>query len=815
MNLDIIKKAKSLIQDGSKSSFSFDIFDTFILRRCVSPDGVYERAFALAPIPASHQAMSESFIQNRVFAETKARQNRYRKESKPEVTIDDIYGQYPIHHLGLPRDARPLLADAEFRAELDLCFVNPDIYGLMQDAKAKGLRVGFISDTYWSKEQLDVLLRHVAPDIDYDFIYPSCEFGLGKTVGLFQHYLKEQSLEAGQVLHIGDNPVADIAAANQLGIEAIHYPQAPAPLFDAFRQEAQVARMLRCQRADVSTRLDGGLSVMRRLAVADLPADAQCLDFVGTAVLGPIMVAFHKLIEQRVAQLSSMGKKVEVLFLARDGFLPFRLWEESGTHQKADYVEINRRITVIGCANGPEALQKVFKDMEYVDNEFIRAFLKEDIPAINRFFEIRPVLRGRDFAKIFPDLVSSDKLKDLCRSMRDRLIGYLRDRIFDFDQCTDLVLVDLGYSGTIQRALRPLFDLAGISMNVHGIYLLTHDQQFADLAPDDTVTSLIDDTVVTPQIKFSLQRNIALLEQLCAAPVGSVRDYDGTAVLRERDMRSPEQLLFCSQVQEQCLRFYQNYRRYQSTLHCDPLAASGPGGLWAAIILCRQVLLPTPIEQKIFGDMKHDGIIDMANTGAIDVYLDTMSLPDLHRLREPPMWMSGSLAGALPLAAQLYALAGFGIIGDAELSDVQVGKLDASLIKGNEGSTIPVSITLTPFGLIRLRAALLQKHTDAVLAIPLEGSLRRGAIRAVAIQEGNSGSEAVRNRELRVQPWEDVRGLGCTMTNGYFEAAQKDAHLLVTIPPSTGKFSILTLTLAPLPLLRMEVTDVTSQETGA
>ncbi|MEW5323926.1 hypothetical protein V2J23_18275, partial [Geobacillus thermoleovorans] len=88
--------------------------------------------------------------------------------------------------------------------------------------------------------------------------------------------------------------------------------------------------------------------------------------------------------------------------------------------------------------------------------------------------------------------------------------AYLRHAIPDFDRCTDLVLADLGYSGSVQKALRRIFDMEGITIRLHGAYLISLDDTFDDLADGDTAEGFISDLVVTPHVKRMMIRNVAL-----------------------------------------------------------------------------------------------------------------------------------------------------------------------------------------------------------------------------------------------------------------------------------------------------------------
>jgi len=60
------------------SAFSFDVFDTFLLRACTTPDGVFERAYELSGISETHPNASENFVQHRIQAEARARKLEQR-----------------------------------------------------------------------------------------------------------------------------------------------------------------------------------------------------------------------------------------------------------------------------------------------------------------------------------------------------------------------------------------------------------------------------------------------------------------------------------------------------------------------------------------------------------------------------------------------------------------------------------------------------------------------------------------------------------------------------------------------------------------
>ena len=128
------------------SACSFDVFDTFLLRACTMPDGVFERTCELSGISSKCPNVSESFVQHRIQAEARARGRAKEARGSAEVHIEEIYAYFPFRLFGLDRGFLNNLVEDEFCAELDLCRTNPDMLQQYLDIKRAGRRVGFISD---------------------------------------------------------------------------------------------------------------------------------------------------------------------------------------------------------------------------------------------------------------------------------------------------------------------------------------------------------------------------------------------------------------------------------------------------------------------------------------------------------------------------------------------------------------------------------------------------------------------------------------------------------------------------------------------
>ena len=805
MTPNALARARKLIDQGGLEAFSFDIFDTFLLRRCTTPDGVFELAFALAPIPAHRRMLVESFVQHRQLAEQKARRLKFSETGRAEVTIDEIYRQFPVALFGLDGTGRADLAAAEFRAEGQLCVLNQDMAELYAYARAAGLKTGFVSDTFWPAAQLRSLLLNLAPYLETDFLFASCDNGVGKAHGLFQPVLAAGGLEPRRLCHIGDNPTADGTAPQALGILTVAYPQAPAGFGVVVERERTLLQTILSQRGGGSLRLDAGLGALRRMAVARLPAPASLHHQIGSLVLGPLMVGFQRFVAARIAEINQPGRTVKVMFLARDGYLPFEIWERANAGE-ASYVEMNRRVALVGCTDNVEPLQDLFRCMRAVSATAIDGFLKAGIEEVEQFFREQPAswTTGASFADALPDLIGPEKMRELSEATRAQLLTYLRATVSGFDEATDLVIVDLGYSGTIQRAFRGVLDRAGLSQRLHGVYLSIVDDNFAVMPEGDSAVGYIDDTVLTPTAKRVLLRNIALLEQFCCAPVGSVLSYDGADVLREDEVRAPGQIALCREIQQACLDFAHLEASGRGGLDIDPFGDLEQNRLWAAAILGRFLLLPTQQEQTLFGAMKQDvnlgsrTLIDMIDLPRTETMLDALPLPIAGIASEPPMWLAGSMAAAAPLAGLAYSLSGFGLIAGDLLADAGIGHVDVVVIKDGAGETIPVACMMTAFGEVRLRIPVLRRHTGSTIAIPLDKFMNAGTVRALTLQQGKTSLSTMLSRGIDPLPITAVRTLRAHQSGGHFRRTEADGHLLLDVPASEEPLSLLTLVVAPL-----------------
>ncbi|WGD54290.1 hypothetical protein QA641_10530 [Bradyrhizobium sp. CB1650] len=784
------------------SAWSFDVFDTFLVRACATPDGVFERTYELSGVSRCCPNVSASFVQHRIQAEARARKTAKDERGASEVHIAEIYSYFPFRLFGLARRDLNDLVEAEFDAERELCRVNPDMLRQYLDMKRAGHRVGFISDTYWDSDRLTRLLRACRPGLTWDFLYTSCDHGSSKSEALFARYLSEQGVDAATSFHVGDNETADIKGARRHGIRPRYYPQATPRLASMFQRETALFELL-CQGAP--SRHDDGARTLRRM-VAARSAEKSPGFHLGLSVLGPVMTAFDAFVARRYEAVAGPSRQVALGFLGRDGFLSHRIWQDLHGTSSA-YLEINRRVSLIASADTMQPLVELLGKVFKIDAPTFRDMMKITSPKVAEFFASFPggIATGEELAAALPDLMDPGEIVALAAALRARLITYLRHAIPDFDDCTDLVLADLGYSGSVQKALRRVFDQEGIKIRLHGAYLISLDDAFDDVGEEDSAEGFISDLVVTPHVKRMLIRNVALLEQACCAADGSVRDYEGGEVLREINPRPTSQIALAAEIQAGALTFAESAASVAADYGLDPYAAPAVAARWCTATLARLLLLPDEDELALLGGLKHDVNL---GTHALAPMLDSDFVRDRITARglsaactsaAPPMWLAGSFARLSPSHGYLYVLFGANRLPADVFEEQRCGAVQVGLFRvGGEATLETVTIHRNGLGELRLRIPLSRAMAIATLALPLAKFAPQGLLHGVTVQQGEDVRDAAESHDVVGITDASLVYAGLQRTGAHYRAETADGCLLIPVVPMTQDIVVYSVAITPL-----------------
>lgn len=267
--------------DPPPTLLSLDVFDTLLLRRVESPvqvfDEVGRRARAVGLIDSGLSPPLFRLI--RQEAERRARAVARRERGTDEVTLSDILRYFPV------ADPERLMA-LELAVEAEVLFANPLLLDGLRVLAAQGRAPTLVSDMYLPQDALRFLLRGagIADDL-YRALYVSCEHGCSKRDGgLFRRLLADHpDMDPGDVLHVGDDSMADVVMATSAGLRAIHYAP-PSGLGRLRERERTLAGF------GVST--SPPLRRLVALAGRDDGADEGFWLEFGALVLGPAIVEY-------------------------------------------------------------------------------------------------------------------------------------------------------------------------------------------------------------------------------------------------------------------------------------------------------------------------------------------------------------------------------------------------------------------------------------------------------------------------------------------------------------------------------------------
>jgi HAD superfamily hydrolase (TIGR01549 family) len=206
---------------------SFDLFDTLIKRRYLTVYEIHQTAGMYAQaLLGRHGARTPEEMASA----------RYRNGAAIQATI-----QEPLVDMVWDRllEDEEGIADPERRAELVRRIVHFEhsielanlglvdgAADLLRTLKAQGKTVTAISDMYFSHAQMEEILGRLGILEYFDHVYVSADHQLTKQTGdLFRRVLAELGIAPGQMLHVGDNTHSDIAMAIEVGLPCVHVEQ--------------------------------------------------------------------------------------------------------------------------------------------------------------------------------------------------------------------------------------------------------------------------------------------------------------------------------------------------------------------------------------------------------------------------------------------------------------------------------------------------------------------------------------------------------------------------------------------------------------
>lgn len=447
---------------------SVDVFDTCLTRDIAAPTDLFY-LLGRDILPRFDRDVTPEAVEHFVAARGQAYASARQAAGTEDVTLKEIWD-----HLCRAMHWN----DSNELWHHELCFEEKHLFPvsaarqLIQDLRAEGKKIVFISDTYLPNSSVARWLTEHAFMAPGDRLYTSGEIGKKKCTGsLFLHVLDEENLKAAQLVHIGDDPLCDFAVPRRLGIGA--------SVFSAAKLGKTEAAILKNPAVEplVASRVAGAIRAFRASAAeANEPYHELVASF-----LGPVLLGF-------VAWVLFQAKKdgiKRLYFLSRDCQLAFKIAQILSTDDagiECRYLYHSRQALY---ATGSQSIDE--KEMWWMRREF-------EVPAIDRLLA-KIELTFEDVASEFAALAGASGEKYVLSSeedwqrfweilnrphLRSRILRVIQERraaalsYLTSEGLLDDVpwaFVDLGWYLSCQTVVQQLLSTPASPVRVRGYYL--------------------------------------------------------------------------------------------------------------------------------------------------------------------------------------------------------------------------------------------------------------------------------------------------------------------------------------------------------
>jgi len=481
------EEIKNMIADEKYEYISFDIFDTLIVRPFLRPSDLFYFLDEYFHELDSKRSLI-SFSSLRKNAENRVR--RLAELQNPfvqDVNLDEIYEQIRKDY-GLDKELLNKLKSREIELEIEFAQRRESIYELYKMALHLNKKVVFVSDMYLPASVIKNILGKCGYD-NYEALYVSSETRLLKGTGdMFSHVVYDLKVDPKKILHIGDNWHSDKVMAEKSGLDSFFIPKTVDLLFNRIRDKYSgdsIKRIteyesriwsesefldyfgIRCMLGIIANKwFDNPFSAFN--PETDFNADPY---MIGYYALGMHVFALCKwLIEDASAQGID-----SIHFIARDGYLPLKVYEEIAPNfsnaPQAKYIYISRKSmlpyyllspnqydleSIVNLPfHTPMNLLKLFDGLLYDGWDFEKLKSKGVIP-------FKPFSEPGEFLQFIDVLVNEavdpQKLEKSVQTMKK----YFSERLKQND-----ALFDLGYSGRFQTIIA---NLLGFTNNLYFVH---------------------------------------------------------------------------------------------------------------------------------------------------------------------------------------------------------------------------------------------------------------------------------------------------------------------------------------------------------
>lgn len=480
---------------------SFDIFDTLITRKIYNPDDIFE----LMRIKTEKELnISCDYLKARKSAEAAAWEKKGAYTS-----IDDIYMELP-QVLGISQEQAESLKKMEIELELELCVPRRDMLEIFNYLKGCGKKIVLVSDMYLTGEIIGDMLKKCGYD-GWNDMWVSCEKGLRKDSNSMWDEFFACYGEL-KTVHVGDNPQSDIQRVIDRHRETFFVINPRT----AFKMSASYNRFMSLADGGIGSSLMLGMFVNEGIYNSpfcqkiDGEPDISEYSVMGYSAFGPVFAAFSLWLNT-VTENDSF-----LIFLAREGYIfeDFykRLYEKSAElKRKTAYFLASRRAVSVAAIRSEDEVRSILA--QYYRGSLSNLLKSRLGVELYDDLEDRFVSMADDLDTVMNELKPHlDDILKRAEGERENYIAYIKQLGIKDNG----VVVDVGYSGTIQYYLAKLLE-----NRQPGAYLCTS----ANKKPEQLscrCESLYPLKDIVEEKSNKIFRNQLFLEAVLKAPFGQL-----------------------------------------------------------------------------------------------------------------------------------------------------------------------------------------------------------------------------------------------------------------------------------------------------
>ena len=467
---------------------SFDIFDTLLKRNVKKPTDVFEYI--------EKKNNKTGFCEQRIAAEKRAR----AKKNGVEVMLSDIYAEMPYD-----------FSSEELKAEGELLIANDWILPVYKYA-LKSKRVIITSDMYLPEEFICQILEREGLG-GYEKLYLSSSVGKTKHSGdLFEQITSELG-KGNRLIHIGDSYRSDFEVPKKHGVDAIHIPT-------KIEKNTFKLKEVGIEENIINSFLNNTSPI----------GESKYYRF-GYEKFGMFLWGYSKWLHKSVKDSDIK----DVYFFSRDGLIMKKAFDALYNDVQTHYLEVSRRSLrvpilwmnyelshVINMISPSKlvSLTTIFDGVGLDINNY-RSLIEKYGFTAETTFDRKELLGNKNLNRLYSELGTD--IEAVSKKEYELLVKYIDQNHLS----GKFAIVDIGWSGGMQRYLIETLNKLGIDASIKGYYIGVADyyKRNIEVVPNLDLNGYLFDFLHDKNAKDKRSAFVGLFETLFLEQGGSVKNY--------------------------------------------------------------------------------------------------------------------------------------------------------------------------------------------------------------------------------------------------------------------------------------------------